>query len=375
MAQVAEGRWAALVARQTVAPAQVQGEREAEVSSESKDEGVSGQTRLVVEPAENESTADLLVVPTAECVPTLVDCEETHPPPSPSVAFVSGATPECVGGKPSDRDNRNQGSAPRERKRLQLKPRSVPVEANQEGDAAPKAAKVAPQASSSIFGGARPVDTAAREREIEARRARQQEEEERRQIRHREPFQDGLDDDRVGHSSVAWRSGRPRRFSDSGRDSYDDGGRQPSSQQCSNDSRRRSQSSSHGSQDGSDALVRDEPGETSKRPPSDRIRRLDFEVKISSAPPSTDTAAESYPKRTTQGHLPRTLSVRSSATIKRMKHLLDLKVPDGQVDFLQRPSPVVRVIPVTGGANRKVSFCQYLKYSHVIYPTVSLRLD
>ncbi|KAL1470508.1 hypothetical protein MTO96_040379, partial [Rhipicephalus appendiculatus] len=187
---VAEGRWAALVARQTVAAAQVQGEREAEVFGESNDEGVCGQTKeaLVVEPAENESAAYLLVVPTAECAPTLGDCEETHPPPSPSVAFVSGATPECVGGKPSDRDNCNQGSAPRERKRLQLKPRSVSVEANQGGDAAPKAAKVAPQASSSIFGGVRPVDTASREREMEARLTRQREEEKHRLIRHRQAF-------------------------------------------------------------------------------------------------------------------------------------------------------------------------------------------
>ncbi|KAL1484902.1 hypothetical protein MTO96_032302, partial [Rhipicephalus appendiculatus] len=98
----------------------MQGEREAEVFGESKDEGASGQTEeaLVVEPAENESAADLLVVPTVECGLTLCDYEETHPPSSPSVAFVSGATPDCVGVKPSDQDDCNQDSAPRERKRL-----------------------------------------------------------------------------------------------------------------------------------------------------------------------------------------------------------------------------------------------------------------
>ncbi|KAL1484901.1 hypothetical protein MTO96_032302, partial [Rhipicephalus appendiculatus] len=97
-----------------------EGEREAEVFGESKDEGASGQTEeaLVVEPAENESAADLLVVPTVECGLTLCDYEETHPPSSPSVAFVSGATPDCVGVKPSDQDDCNQDSAPRERKRL-----------------------------------------------------------------------------------------------------------------------------------------------------------------------------------------------------------------------------------------------------------------
>lgn len=84
-------------------------------------------------------------------------------------------------------------SGPRERKKLQLKPRSVPVEVNKPepaAAAAPQASQPAPKSSSSIFGGARPVDTAAREREIEARLARQREEEERRQIRDREPFQD-----------------------------------------------------------------------------------------------------------------------------------------------------------------------------------------
>ncbi|KAH7946124.1 hypothetical protein HPB49_020561 [Dermacentor silvarum] len=98
--------------------------------------------------------------------------------------------------RPRDRDfDRDRDSGPRERKKLQLKPRSVPVEANKEepvaaAAAAPQAPQPAPKASSSIFGGARPVDTAAREREIEARLARQREEEERRQIRDREPFQD-----------------------------------------------------------------------------------------------------------------------------------------------------------------------------------------
>ncbi|KAL1414825.1 hypothetical protein MTO96_007166 [Rhipicephalus appendiculatus] len=276
---VAEGRWAALVARQTVAPAQVQGEREAEVFGESNDEGVSGQTKeaLVVEPAVNESAADLLVVPTAECAPTLGDCEETHP--SPSVAFVSGATPECVGGKPSDRDNCNQGSAPRERKRLQLKPRSVPVEANQEGDAAPKAAKLAPQASSFIFGGARPVDTASREREIEARLARQREEEEHRRIR--QPFQDSLKDDQVRRSSAASGSLPPRRSSESDSDSYDDGGRQPLSRQYGNDSGQHSLSSEHGPQARYDALVQRETEDSAEHPPADHIRPPDFEEKFS----------------------------------------------------------------------------------------------
>lgn len=174
-----------------------------------------------------------------------------------------------------DRDDRDQDSAPRERKKLQLKPRSVPVEAAKEAAAVPKAPEPAPKASSAIFGGARPVDTAAREREIEARLARQREEEERRQIRDREPFQDSRKDDRVRRSSVGSGSGRSRRSSESGRDSYDDGGRQPLSRQYSNDSDQHSQSSRHGSQAGYEAPVRGESGDSAKRPPADRIRRPD----------------------------------------------------------------------------------------------------
>ncbi|XP_050033999.2 eukaryotic translation initiation factor 4B isoform X1 [Dermacentor andersoni] len=180
-------------------------------------------------------------------------------------------------GGPDDRDDREQqDSGPRERKKLQLKPRSVPVEANKPepaAAAAPQASQPAPKSSSSIFGGARPVDTAAREREIEARLARQREEEERRQIRDREPFQDSRKDDRVRRSSVGSGSGRSRRSSESGRDSHDDGGRQPLSRQYSNDSDQHSQSSRHGSQ-GYDAPVRGEPGDSAKRP-ADRIRRPD----------------------------------------------------------------------------------------------------
>ena len=59
---------------------------------------------------------------------------------------------------------------PKERPRSKLQPRTKPKEED-----TPKA----PEKSSSIFGGAKPVDTAAREREIEERLARQKEIEER----------------------------------------------------------------------------------------------------------------------------------------------------------------------------------------------------
>ena len=57
---------------------------------------------------------------------------------------------------------------PKERPRLQLQPRSKPVEntPSSEGEEKPRPA---PAPSSSIFGSAKPVDTAQREREIEER--------------------------------------------------------------------------------------------------------------------------------------------------------------------------------------------------------------
>jgi len=52
-------------------------------------------------------------------------------------------------------------AAPRERPRLQLAKRTVPAEE------AAESVEEKPQASSAIFGGAKPVDTARKEREIE----------------------------------------------------------------------------------------------------------------------------------------------------------------------------------------------------------------
>lgn len=184
-----------------------------------------------------------------------------------------------------DRDDRsNADSAPRERKKLQLKPRSVPVDEKKPevAAAAPQAPQQsAPKASAAIFGGARPVDTAAREREIEARLARQREEEERKLGRDREPFQERRDD-RVRRSSVGSGSGRSRRSSESGgRDSYDEGARegarQPLSRQYSNESDQHSQSSRHGPERAISPRALSPSGEQRDlaRRPADRSRPLD----------------------------------------------------------------------------------------------------
>ncbi|XP_071385023.1 eukaryotic translation initiation factor 4Ba isoform X3 [Centroberyx affinis] len=78
------------------------------------------------------------------------------------------------------RDERREerGEAPLQRPKLQLKPRSVPKEEEQGGGGgggAPAAAPSSGSRASSIFGGAKPVDTAAKEREVEERLKKEQE--------------------------------------------------------------------------------------------------------------------------------------------------------------------------------------------------------
>ena len=73
-----------------------------------------------------------------------------------------------------DRDmdySRRRDDAPAERPRLQLQPRSKPREEGED------------KGSSAIFGGAKPVDTAAKEKEIEERLQKKKEEEQREKER------------------------------------------------------------------------------------------------------------------------------------------------------------------------------------------------
>lgn len=69
------------------------------------------------------------------------------------------------------------GSEPKTRQRLNLQPRTKPAEdvVVSENPAAPAPAPSV-STTASIFGGAKPVDTAAREREIEERLAKQKDE-------------------------------------------------------------------------------------------------------------------------------------------------------------------------------------------------------
>ncbi|KAH7939168.1 hypothetical protein HPB52_007880 [Rhipicephalus sanguineus] len=66
------------------------------------------------------------------------DDKGTHSLLSSSVALFSRSTPECVSGRPSHGDDLVEDSAPRERKTLLLKPRSVTVGKNKEAAAVPE---------------------------------------------------------------------------------------------------------------------------------------------------------------------------------------------------------------------------------------------
>ena len=116
----------------------------------------------------------------------------------------------------SDRPSGDSERPPAERPKLNLKPRSAPAD---------NVGK--PAASSSIFGGAKPVDTTAREREVEERlkstriddRPRpaepssgsQRRSEASRDIRLTEPVRSK--DSQVGHVTGTVGPGRPRRLS------------------------------------------------------------------------------------------------------------------------------------------------------------------
>ncbi|XP_041835795.1 eukaryotic translation initiation factor 4Ba [Melanotaenia boesemani] len=76
------------------------------------------------------------------------------------------------------RDERREERAPQQRPKLNLKPRSVPKEeegTSGSGGTSPAAAPSSTSRASSIFGGAKPVDTAAKEREVEERLKKEEE--------------------------------------------------------------------------------------------------------------------------------------------------------------------------------------------------------
>lgn len=142
--------------------------------------------------------------------------------------------------------------AVRERRRLNLQPRTKPVEEN----------KDEPVSGSSVFGGAKPVDTAAKEREIEERLARQKLEDEAKIKQEQDKQRERRERDEWPRGS----SGRVRR--DSNRSS--DGDRAPRERRDSSDYHR-------GRRDGARSGDEGTPGKDSE--PRDSPRGVGKETK------------------------------------------------------------------------------------------------
>ncbi|XP_050968026.1 eukaryotic translation initiation factor 4Bb isoform X2 [Labeo rohita] len=73
------------------------------------------------------------------------------------------------------RDDGRDERGPPQRPKLNLKPRSIPKEEEQSGSLSPQSNTANSSRTSSIFGAAKPVDTAAKEREVEERLKKEQE--------------------------------------------------------------------------------------------------------------------------------------------------------------------------------------------------------
>ncbi|XP_046880732.1 eukaryotic translation initiation factor 4Ba isoform X1 [Hypomesus transpacificus] len=117
------------------------------------------------------------------------------------------------GGDREDRFERREerreekGEGPTQRPKLNLKPRSVPKEEEQGGGGSAAPAPAPSSGRASIFGGAKPVDTAAKEREVEERLKKEQERLQRQleEDKNRGPERKPRDRDR----DPSWRSEEP----------------------------------------------------------------------------------------------------------------------------------------------------------------------
>uniref|UniRef100_A0A8C2F8J7 Eukaryotic translation initiation factor 4B n=1 Tax=Cyprinus carpio TaxID=7962 RepID=A0A8C2F8J7_CYPCA len=92
--------------------------------------------------------------------------------------FSSGFRRDFDGDREERSDRREEGReerGPLQRPKLNLKPRSIPKEEEQSASLSPQSNTANSSRASSIFGAAKPVDTAAKEREMEERLKKEQE--------------------------------------------------------------------------------------------------------------------------------------------------------------------------------------------------------
>ncbi|XP_053312207.1 eukaryotic translation initiation factor 4B isoform X3 [Spea bombifrons] len=191
---------------------------------------------------------------------------------------------------------REERAGPPQRPKLNLKPRSAPKEEESSG------ASTASSRAASIFGGAKPVDTSAREREVEERL---QKEQEKLQQRH-------LDDDRPRQIErkprerhPSWRSEDTQERSRTGSESSQTGNTGSSSSRISK--RRESEKSVENEVFGKDEEIH---SPNSKGPKADSSLPL----KVMPAPPPKENA---WVKRSTVAPASRSLSSESSQGSER----------------------------------------------------------
>uniref|UniRef100_A0ACB8EMJ3 Eukaryotic translation initiation factor 4B n=1 Tax=Sphaerodactylus townsendi TaxID=933632 RepID=A0ACB8EMJ3_9SAUR len=190
-------------------------------------------------------------------------------------------------------DSRRDDKGPTQRPKLVLKPRSTPKDED-----APVAPTTQSSRAASIFGGAKPVDTAAREREVEERLQKEQ-----------EKLQRQLEDDkprlerRPRERHPSWRSEENQERSRTGSESSQTGSTTPSvgTGPTGRTSRRRESEKSLENE----SVSKEEEGlsPTSKSPREEKLP-----LKVMPAPPPKENA---WVKRSSNSHPPRSQSADS----------------------------------------------------------------
>ncbi|XP_026162504.1 eukaryotic translation initiation factor 4Ba isoform X2 [Mastacembelus armatus] len=180
-----------------------------------------------------------------------------------------------------ERDERREERAPQQRPKLNLKPRSVPKEeeGSSGGGTSPAAAPSSSSRASSIFGGAKPVDTAAKEREVEERLKKEEE----RLQRQLEEDKGRGPDRKIRDRDPSWRNeeSHPERFR-SGSESSQQGSTSGRGSRC-RDSERSGENEVFSGKEGEPSS----PG-TSPRPPS--VNSSKEPLKVMPAPPPKENA-------------------------------------------------------------------------------------
>uniref|UniRef100_A0A8C7ZA66 Eukaryotic translation initiation factor 4B n=1 Tax=Oryzias sinensis TaxID=183150 RepID=A0A8C7ZA66_9TELE len=165
------------------------------------------------------------------------------------------------------RDERREERAPIQRPKLNLKPRSVPKEEEGPGNSggtSPAAAPSSGSRASSIFGGAKPVDTAAKEREVEERLKK---EEERLQRQLEEDKSRGGPDRKMRDREPGWRNEEaPTERSRTGSESSQQGSTSGKGSRCRDGERSGENEVFSGREGGSSSPVPSPQSSSSKEP-------------------------------------------------------------------------------------------------------------